>query len=586
MPSITFWNRIEPSPRSDRLERHVAAQVRDPMWFLTRQWQFGEYQGEDAATPAWIEMQGRFSPITGWLAPGEAAEPFQNGAPLEELIQTEGLTPDWATRVELGQYFESLLTDAGMPLALAGAFRGAYAILQPDVVPEAERDIDLRRLLAVCAGRAIDGVALLDAIRDAAPQLPADPPLPPTVDPEDVKRVVEAFVGWVAETFGDISRGDAPAWRADRLEYEARVTAISPDERPITLQAHLTVDGGFDWYAFDQLAEGTADDDGEPLSEGSVRTFSRSVLPTRVTFPGMPNTRWWHFEDGRHDAGELRANRLELGKIMLLDFMLVHGNDWYVLPFAQEVGTLCRIDSLLVHDVFGDLTLVRRADAKRSAADPEIPWSMFSVEAQNGARTDYFVLAPSAISSSLQGEPIEEVRFMRDETANMAWAIERSTENGTGRRWPGHERADRLGSEPREYVPANPDDPPVKYFLQTQVPEHWIPLVPRQIDATRRAIVLERGAVLRPGENGEPPRPVRPLGRILNPSAPAHNPRYTLAEEEVPREGREVRRRMERCRWIDGSTHLWVARSSRPGFGETRSGLRFDLALEARKRGE
>jgi hypothetical protein len=31
------------------LKHSLAAQVRDPLWFLARQWQLGEFRGEDAA---------------------------------------------------------------------------------------------------------------------------------------------------------------------------------------------------------------------------------------------------------------------------------------------------------------------------------------------------------------------------------------------------------------------------------------------------------------------------------------------------------------------------------------------------------
>jgi hypothetical protein len=43
--------------------------------------------------------------------------------------------------------------------------------------------------------------------------------------------------------------------------------------------------------------------------------------------------------------------------------------------------------------------------------------------------------------------------------------------------------------------------------------------------------------------------------------------------------GTTVERVVYRARWIDGSTHLWVARRRRSGAGEAQSGLRFDAAL-------
>ena len=48
MPSITSWTRIEPDPGSDDLQASLSARVLDPVWMLTRQWQVGEFQGEDA----------------------------------------------------------------------------------------------------------------------------------------------------------------------------------------------------------------------------------------------------------------------------------------------------------------------------------------------------------------------------------------------------------------------------------------------------------------------------------------------------------------------------------------------------------
>jgi hypothetical protein len=52
--ALTWWNRLEPRPRSPEVADTLAAKIRDPLWMLTRQWQFGEFQGEDAGSPAWV----------------------------------------------------------------------------------------------------------------------------------------------------------------------------------------------------------------------------------------------------------------------------------------------------------------------------------------------------------------------------------------------------------------------------------------------------------------------------------------------------------------------------------------------------
>jgi hypothetical protein len=110
--ALTWWNRLEPRPRTPEIEEAVAARLRDPLWMLTRQWQLGEFQGEDAASPAWVQLKARTSPVTGWRPTGTG--PFRPiDAPLEDLVETESFSPDLATRVELGPLFERSLAGQG-----------------------------------------------------------------------------------------------------------------------------------------------------------------------------------------------------------------------------------------------------------------------------------------------------------------------------------------------------------------------------------------------------------------------------------------------------------------------------------------
>ena len=43
--------RMEPDSRTTDLGNGIAARTADPLWFLTRQWQVNEFEGEDAGTP-------------------------------------------------------------------------------------------------------------------------------------------------------------------------------------------------------------------------------------------------------------------------------------------------------------------------------------------------------------------------------------------------------------------------------------------------------------------------------------------------------------------------------------------------------
>ena len=66
MKSITYWSRLEPRPRGREVLESLQARVRDPLWFLTRQFQMGEFQGEDAAAPAYMQVAYRTSPFSAW----------------------------------------------------------------------------------------------------------------------------------------------------------------------------------------------------------------------------------------------------------------------------------------------------------------------------------------------------------------------------------------------------------------------------------------------------------------------------------------------------------------------------------------
>lgn len=567
-PSITYWNRIEPTPRSDSLVRGLEAAVRDPAWFLARQWQMGEFGGEDAGSPSTVSFRARLSRFGSWKAGGEAAKAYEMEAPLEALIEAEDVTPSWLVAVELGQMLARLLAENGASDETIALFRNAYPVPRPaGLAPAERRDDALVRFLRVCGGRTIDGVAAAEAARLSAPSIPALVAVPAGAEQSSAEGALATFLEWVEATYGRIGRNDAPAWRPERLDYDVEVTAATPSGDVARLRAVPGPNGEFDWFAFDEIGRDQA------LGE-EQEALAFSLFPTNVSFAGMPNSRWWQFEDARFNWTNVDTDRREIAKAMVLDFMLVQGNDWFLVPFGQQVGSLVTVNQLLVRDVFGEYTLIRRADAPDMARRAR--WSMFStlVENARGDRVaDYFILPPSALRTTVDGPDVEEVRFLRDEQANLAWAVEACTENGLGRSWRGHERA---LDHPEENSAPPDTTAPLRYRLQTNVPVHWIPFPPVQFDAGRRAVALERAAMQR-FVDGALVR-VQPIGRVLNPTNIEDSNRYRVNEEEVTRSGTRILRAARRTRWVDGTTHLWISRRRRAGLGEGSSGLRYDIA--------
>ncbi|HEX8852058.1 MAG TPA: PA14 domain-containing protein, partial [Pyrinomonadaceae bacterium] len=64
MPSITTWTRVEPNPRNPKMESSLQAAVADPLWMLARQWQLGEFEGDDAGSPALARFQAECAPLS------------------------------------------------------------------------------------------------------------------------------------------------------------------------------------------------------------------------------------------------------------------------------------------------------------------------------------------------------------------------------------------------------------------------------------------------------------------------------------------------------------------------------------------
>ncbi len=136
MPSITGWTRLEPRPRSKEFDIALQARVRDPLWMLTRQWQVGEFKGDDSGSlvAARLEMSvapvNRFQPGSG----GETQAYDHRQIPLEALVERERVHPvgtvDVRLAAEAGLYFLRLLRLEGGQSsggALPGGVPGAVS---------------------------------------------------------------------------------------------------------------------------------------------------------------------------------------------------------------------------------------------------------------------------------------------------------------------------------------------------------------------------------------------------------------------------------------------------------------------------
>ncbi len=315
-----------------------------------------------------------------------------------------------------------------------------------------------------------------------------------------------------------------------------------------------------------------------PLRRSNHSRDVQTFIPTQVVFDGMPNTRWWAFEDRRTNFGKVAPDTTDVGTLMLMEFALVYANDWFVVPWTVPVGSLARVRGIAVTTVFDERLWVEPV-APASGEGEASGWSMFAMSADPGAApVAELVLLPVA-SKVQQGPPLEDVSLVRDEMSNMVWAIEQQVPLPSGWPRPGSEAAHELRTHLQSLVgpPAGPPPAPaapIRYEVMSSVPEHWLPFIPVHVDGSSRETQLQRAAMLRflDGDPNDPVK-VRPRTPLMTQNLPAA---YFVAEEEVPRAGARVSQRYQRTRRPDGSVVVWYGAVKGTGRGEGSSGLSFD----------
>src|SRR5262245_49938031 len=99
MAEVTFFNRLEPRPRDNDFSHTLAAHIRDPLWFLTRQWQIGEFNGEDTGSLAFVHYLGRTAKMPRWIRSAGVELEVSGEAPLESQTLREPFEPDIGLQV-------------------------------------------------------------------------------------------------------------------------------------------------------------------------------------------------------------------------------------------------------------------------------------------------------------------------------------------------------------------------------------------------------------------------------------------------------------------------------------------------------
>jgi len=578
IPMVTVWNRLEGRPRSVDFTRALRAEVRDALWMLTRQWQMGELHGDDAGSPVLAKVQLSQAVLDGFQARDAAVSALDPAVPLEAVVERRPLDIFRSgglgaidLRLAIGRRFVK-----SIPAPYRAALIGQWPFAAPDPLDAADTDrvahLEVWATLRAIAGRAMDGYRLYEHLVAAPGNKPWGAVTVLDVDKPALIKAGERLVDFVNSIF---ETTDAEvAWDPHHLEHRFAVTApVEDGDKRFVAEEYPG--GRLDWTSFsiDPASAKGSGKWGDPIC----------VIPTNTRFDGMPDPRWWAFEDGRTNLGDVRADTTDLARLLYLEFALSYGNDWFTIPVELPVGVIAKVEGLAVTNVFGERLWIEPAG--RGLDDDWARWSMFGLDVKGTepvpADTSLFV--PATLPHQSESAPLEDVMLVRDEIANLVWGIERIVPlaTGTGRR--GAEVAEEALAHRRNLaLPGGPAAAPdaaaaVSYRTMTTVAENWIPFVAMHVPNDVRETQLQRAAMPRLLEGLAAIEKVRPRTSLLRQGLdlPTAQP-YFVAEEEVSRAGTQVTISYQRTRWRNGPPVVWLAARRQTGRGGQSSGLSFD----------
>lgn len=569
MASVTTWARIEPHARAAGMDAGLEMRVHDPLWMLARQWQFGEFQGEDTGSPVWTRWNGVESPLGLYLpgsidghAPDDVRD-YASNQPLEYVVEGERLPALDVLRanrrlaVEAGLQFLRLLGEPRATNQRATLLR-TYAVPPLSPPQRAALDPESIAFLDLAAGRALDGAGLLDVCQNASATGAAMTLGFTGADATDAAAAITAWLAWCTANVGDVGGSRTrPAWNPARMEYACAVAAPAGPAGAQTVLAAREFNGGrLDWYSFDAVAGATLQ---RALTVQS-RSFEAAALPTNLSFRGMPANRLWEFEDAQVRFGSIEAGPTDLARVLLVEFLVEYGNDFFMIPIDVDAGSLVNIATVTVTNTFGDVT--------NATPFANQEWRLFALSSDSSAQASQLSTAlfvPSVLGPHLAGAPLEHVQLVRDEMANVAWAIEHVVLSAAGRPLNRHEAFQARLQRDKANRPRIQGK--LVYRLdtwQSSHPDFWIPLLPEQRVAGASTVRL---TCYDPQGNSR--------GQLLSEKGGASA--LSLFDEEVPRMGAQIRRNQQYTRWYGGSTFTWIGREKRAGRGGGSSGLRQDV---------
>ncbi len=364
--STPAYFRIEPTPGHTDYADAIAARIHDPFWFLARQRQLGEHQGENATTP--VRLSYRSSELELSYAISGISPTV---TPAESIVESE--PDDWWT---MGRRLR-----AGSAASAARVIPDDLSLRFTDPPPPYEHFVGRPDGLALWRRRAAADLNIPDAA------FGAQPPVAPM-----------------------------SAWDDRELLYE-QSDADAFDTVGLDLRAHRHRGGRMDWYSV-RAAPGAQP--GIP----AVETARDGLMPTRLEYPGMPLRGWWELEATATDIAATSPDAAHTPTAIMTELHASHSDEWFIFPVMGQAGTILTIETVEVADSFGrhySSEELVGPDPRWSGLRPPLDWTLFHTDGLEAADLLLWHVAEIPLESG----SVERVQFGLDDESNLLWAVER-----------------------------------------------------------------------------------------------------------------------------------------------------------------
>lgn len=526
MTDFHIYARLEPGRSERNLEQGFAAAIHDPVWFLARQWQMGEHQGENASTPVWVNY-GLSSRAV------QAADPRFDPAitPAEAIVESE--IDDWWTM--------------GRRVRLGRQVAGLVALPDDDALRFYHPPPPYERFHGQPDGLALWRAALFP------------PELATGIPPDSV-----------------------PAWSSRQLLYQQDAeNSFTTGDHRLTVQRHRG--GRLDWHAVDAAAlDGAAAAEVEPREAipaaldypGAPNSrwwqIERAEVDPGGYVPDSAHTPTAILTElifSHSDDWFLFPVTARAGHVVAIETLRV--TDAFGREYDSEESTAA-----------GERMWV--------GLQPPENWALFrttGLTANEPGLSDEALVLWHVAEFPLESAPIERVQFGLDEESNLLWAVERVID---GREAASRKvelpdealhpkfRTDKppsVGVAAREYV----------YIPGQGAATHWHPYEIMEEEADGRPRRLEQRRLVDFTRQRPWPLP-GPEAKVLQAGADggaAVGGPHFVEPLAIPSNGIEVERRWQLARDMNGRPVLWIQRQRRPLLSPPGRRLRFDVMKEA-----